>query len=98
MRARMSKHETIDIPFDMSKSLKEIEDELQEVDIAFYKYKGFDITTKQGRSAALKWTKKALPDDMFWTDAPEDGSDEMDLIVGRMRRDRYIRLLAEDNE
>ena len=54
-------------------------------DISFLEYKGFNLTTIFGLESARQWLKNADPDELFWTDPDESRPEyevNMDLSWG----------------
>ena len=50
---------------------------------------GVDMSSRQGQQSALEWLKTAGPDDMYYSDPPEDRDKatlDMELTVGMMRK------------
>ena len=62
----------------------------------FLAAKGFDLSTKDGINAAMKWLKNARPTEMFYSEESEDADEyeiEFDSVMGNFRRSAMIRYL-----
>ena len=60
---------------------------------SFPEAKGFDISAKDGISAAMKWLKTAGPTEMFYSEENENADEfeiEFDSVIGNFRRGAMI--------
>lgn len=62
----------------------------------FFKEKlNLDVTKESDRKKALEWLEKASPNDMFFTEVPDDEVCEFDLISGAMRKAFMVEYLIK---
>ena len=52
----------------------------------FFQAKGFDISTPDGLKGAKDWICSAGPNDMFYSEVPDEEADPVDLMMGEMRK------------
>ena len=58
-----------------------------QANLDFLSYREFDVATLSGLKAALKWLKKANPDELLYG---EPTGDPADIAAGEMRRSMLI--------
>ena len=62
----------------------------------FFRIKhGLDIDKEEDRTKALKWLETASPNDMFYTDVPDDKAEGFDLFIGSMRKGAFADILVK---
>lgn len=64
--------------------------------ITFFSFKlNLDINDEGDRKKALKWLEKASPNDMFYSEVPDDEVCEFDLISGALRKSAFVDILVK---
>ena len=59
----------------------------RDINLTFISSKGFDVYTTEGLNKALQWLKTADADNLMYG---EPSGDELDIMVGEMRRPMLI--------